>query len=245
MSEQHTKVKGVVDIVFLIDVSGSMAHCIEALKENIKSFVKTLTSGDGGPNEAGPAVKDFRIKVAAYRDVIADHEWFVEHPFTASVDDVHGHLATLVASGGGDEPESLLDGLHKISNMGQTDAGAPADPSRWRYRREAARVVVVFTDASFHKTMSYPEGKGGGVADVMNAAMQSRIMLEIFAPDMECFVDLEAIDKANFNRIAYDVSAKNGAVIALEQYTRDKANFSKVMAALAKSVSKSAEVPVL
>ena len=62
MSEQHTKVKGVVDIVFLIDVSGSMAHCIEALKENIKSFVKTLTSGDGGPNEAGPAVKDFRIK---------------------------------------------------------------------------------------------------------------------------------------------------------------------------------------
>ena len=101
MSEQHTKVKGVVDIVFLIDVSGSMAHCIEALKENIKSFVKTLTSGDGGPNEAGPAVKDFRIKVAAYRDAIADHEWFVEHPFTASVDDVHGHLATLVASSHG------------------------------------------------------------------------------------------------------------------------------------------------
>jgi len=244
MSDQTAKVKGVVDLVFLIDVTGSMGHCIEALKSNIKSFIQTMTQ-ESGPNDAGPPIKDFRIKVVGFRDATCDAEWFVEHPFTTSVEEVFAHIGSLKADGGRDEPESLLDALHKVSSMGQTESGAAPDPSKWRFRRAATRVIVVFTDASFHPTMSYPEGRGGGVVDVQNAATANRIFIEFFAPDVDCFADIESIDRCNGHKIPFDRSAKNGAAAALEHFTRDKANFTKVMTALAKSVSKSAEVPLL
>lgn len=246
MSDQQPKVKGVVDIVFLVDASGSMAHCIEALKTNIRAFVTTMVEGAGGPNSTGPVVKDFRIKVVGFRDVNCDEVWFVDNPFSSSVDQVYAQLSALEAVGGGDEPESLLDGLHRVCSMGQTDQGAPPDPSRWRYRRDATRVVVVFTDASFHPTMSYPEGRGGGIEDVVNAANSQRVIVEYFVPDMPCYGDsLSRIDGANGHTIPYDSSNERGPAIALEGYTRDKANFAKVMQALAKTVSKSTEVPLL
>ena len=246
MSDQQPKVKCVVDLVVLIDASGSMAHCIEAIKGNIKAFVKTMVDGDGGPNSSGPVVKDFRIKVVGFRDANCDSPWIVENPFTSSVDDVHSQLGVLEATGGGDEPESLLDALHKVCSMGQTEKGASADPARWRYRRDATRIVVIFTDASFHPVMAYPEGRGGGLEDVVNAANNNRIIVEYFVPDMPCYGDsLSRIDGANGHAIPYDSGAERGAVIALESYTRDRANFAKVMQSLAKTVSKSAEVPLL
>jgi hypothetical protein len=246
MSDQQAKFKGVVDIVFLIDVTGSMAHCIDALKGNIKAFVKTMVEGAGGPNDSGPVVKDFRIKVVGFRDVNCDREWFVESPFTSSVDEAHSRISALVAEGGGDEPESLLDALHKVCSMGQTERGVPPDPARWRYRREARRVVVIFTDASFHPVMAYPEGRGGDVHDVVNVANQQKIMVECFVPDVACYDDsISRIDGANAHKIPFDPSDEKGAVIALENFTRDKANFAKVMQALAKTVSKSTEVELL
>src|SRR5688500_19439963 len=51
----RAKTKGVADIVFLIDVSGSMAPVIDALRANIETFIDSLSKGDA--NNA-PAVKD-------------------------------------------------------------------------------------------------------------------------------------------------------------------------------------------
>ena len=56
----RAKTKGVADIVFLVDVSGSMAPCIDALRRNIEVFVDSLSKGDA--NNAAP-VKDWRGKV--------------------------------------------------------------------------------------------------------------------------------------------------------------------------------------
>ncbi len=41
---QTEKTKGVVDIVFLVDITGSMQHCIDALKANISAFIDSLTA---------------------------------------------------------------------------------------------------------------------------------------------------------------------------------------------------------
>jgi hypothetical protein len=38
MAEQTSKVKGIVDIVFLLDATGSMQPCIDAVKNNIAAF---------------------------------------------------------------------------------------------------------------------------------------------------------------------------------------------------------------
>jgi hypothetical protein len=112
------KTKGVADIVFLIDVTGSMAPIIDALRKNIEVFVDSLSSGDA--NNAAP-VKDWRGKVVGYRDIEAAEAeglpWIVDNPFVRDAGALKAQLATLQAAGGGDEPESLLDALYKVASM--------------------------------------------------------------------------------------------------------------------------------
>jgi hypothetical protein len=185
MSDQNQKTKGVVDIVFLLDVTGSMQPCIDALKNNIATFIDTLTTK--GANNENP-VKHWRAKAVGYRDAKEDREWFADAPFVEDPAALKAQLSVLKAEGGGDEPESLLDALHRVANMPTTAKGTQPEPDKWRYRSEAARVVVAFTDASYHATMEQP--KGGSVSDVINAIHSNRIILNLFAPEMKCHDEL-------------------------------------------------------
>lgn len=62
----RAKTRGVADLVFMVDVSGSMATCIDALRKNIEAFIDSLSRGDG--NNVAP-VRDWRAKVVGYRDI--------------------------------------------------------------------------------------------------------------------------------------------------------------------------------
>lgn len=240
MDQQQTKTRGVADIVFLIDVSGSMEPAIDALKANIGTFVDSLNKGDAN---SGPPVRDWRAKAVGYRDYDYDPDFFIDHPFVSDTEALRAQLAELRAEGGDDEPESLLDALFKVANMGQTEKGVQTfDPNKWRYRSEAARVVVVFTDASFKAAMSIPEGKGGGVADVTNAIINSRIILSLFAPDMPGYDELSQIDKSEWEAISYPGLNPQEALV---KFTGDQANFKNTLRQLAASVSKSAETVAL
>lgn len=243
MADQAKKVKGVVDIVFLIDVTGSMEPCITALTQNIGTFIDYLTSTD--PNNQCP-VKNWRAKAVGYRD-FEDRsiEPFVDNPFVEQdATALKAQLALLRADGGGDEPESLLEALYKVANMEQTDKDAnTSDPYKWRYRSDAARVVIVFTDATFKEPMVEPAG--GTIEDVKHVCHANRIILSLFAPDMECHDRLSEIDKSEYEAIPYDKSDNDGAVQALKDYTTDQANFKRTLEQLAKSVSKSAETVTL
>ncbi len=234
MSEQISKTKGVVDIVFLLDVTGSMQPCIDALKNNISVFIDTLTAK--GPNNESP-VKHWRAKAVGFRDFRTDRESFVDSSFVESPGELKAQLTQLRAEGGGDEPESLLDALHRVATMSATSKGSAMEPDKWRYRSDAARVVVAFTDASYHTTMEQP--KGGTVNDVINALHSNRIILNLFAPEMPCHDELAKADKSDY--LAIPVNGKT-PVEALEEFTRDQNNFRKTLEALAKSVSKSADV---
>ena len=236
----RAKTKGVADIVFLIDVSGSMAPIIDALRRNIEVFVDSLSSGDA--NNAAP-VKDWRGKVVGYRDAEHDAHWLQDHPFVRDAVALKAQLASLRAEGGGDEPESLLDALYKVATMEATPKGAQSEePTRWRYRSEAARVVVVFTDASFKETMSVPAAKGGSLQDVANVIMANRIILSLFAPNMEGYDRLSQIDKSEWEVVEYEGLTPQQA---LERFTADRANFRTTLKQLAASVSKSAETVAL
>lgn len=234
------KTKGVADIVFLIDVSGSMAPVIDALRANIEVFVDSLSAGDA--NNASP-VKDWRGRVVGYRDAEHDRDWYQDHPFVRDAVALKAQLASLRAEGGGDEPESLLDALYKLATMEATPKGAQSEePGKWRYRSEAARVVVLFTDATFKETMVIPEAKGGALQDVANVVMANRIILSIFAPNFEVYDRLSQIDKSEWEVVEYEgLSAQE----ALQRYTSDQANFRNTLKQLAASVSKSAETVAL
>ena len=152
------KIRGVVDIVFLMDATGSMGKCIDALKKNLESFFDTMTSTEGN----GSPVKDWRAKVVGFRDYEEDGpaNWLENNPFVTNVEELKTQLSDIAAVGGGDEPESLLDALFTVINVGATGPQEAPDPNKWRPRSAAARVVVIFTDAPYKPTMAIPEAAG-------------------------------------------------------------------------------------
>ncbi len=240
----RAKTKGVADIVFLVDVSGSMQPILDALVRNIEVFVDSLSRGDA--NNAAP-VRDWRGKVVGYRDFDAAPgeglPWIEDHPFVRDAVALKAQLATLRAQGGGDEPESLLDALYTVATMEAAPKGAQSEePTKWRYRSEAARVVVVFTDASFKETLQIPQAKGGSLQDVANVVMANRIILSLFAPNFEGYDRLSQIDKSEWEVVEYEGLSPQEA---LQKYTADAANFRTTLKQLAASVSKSAETVAL
>jgi hypothetical protein len=242
--QARSRTRGVADIVFLIDVSGSMRPCIDALRRNIETFIDSLSHGD--PNNAAP-VRDWRGKIVGYRDIeAADSEglpWIVDNPFVRDADALKAQLAGLQAAGGGDEPESLLDALFTVASMEATPRGFQGeDPGKWRYRSDAARVVIIFTDASFKETMSVPAAKGGSLQDVANVVMANRIILSLFAPNFEGYDRLSQIDKSEWEVVEYEGLSPQEA---LQKFTSDPVNFRTTLKQLAASVSRSAATVAL
>ena len=171
---------------------------------------------------------------SAYRDDRGRHsrrlEWIENHPFVRDTAALKAQLASLKAQGGGDEPESLLDALYKVATMEATPKGSQSeDHDKWRYRSDAARVVVVFTDASFKETMSIPEAKGGSLQDVANVVMANRIILSLFAPNFEGYD--RPPDRQERGEVV-DYEGLN-AQEALQKFTGDPANFRTTLKQLA------------
>ena len=231
---------GVPDIVFLLHASRSMNQCIQAVSQNISTFVDTLIASDSNP---GVQIKDWRIRVLAYRDRLADGSyWFIDNPFTSDIAEVKSQLAAIEAKGGGDEPESLLDAMYTLTQWSAAEKGATASPTGWRHRHDAARVVVIFTDASCHPTFKTTTGTDGSVDDLIQAYHANKLKVVMYAPEAPLYADLAAM-----NGMEWEPVGKLGEnpVQALRDYTSNTDNFRKVMEALAKTVSASAAVPVL
>ena len=237
MDSQTYKAKGVVDICFLLDATGSMQPCIDKIKENIRTFITTLTT----PQEnGGVCLQDWRACVWGYRDYEYDPKHggaaIEKNCFTSDVSELERQLGSLVAKGGGDEPESLLDALYEVCQMGSTEKECEADPNKWRYSSNAARCIIVMTDASYHPNMTLVPG--GGLDDVIRLMQQERMRLSLFAPEMQCHYDLSVMDRCTYEAI--EIEEGSTAVKALEGYTSDGAHFSETLKLLAKSVSQSA-----
>lgn len=231
------KKKGIADIVFLIDISGSMQPCIDALKNNIGVLVEHMTNP--GPN-AEAMVKDWRIKVCGYRDASQDGAmWWEEKPFTTDLAQVRSDLATLEAKGGGDEPESLLDGLWKLAKLPAAAKGEAGVGDVWRHHHDAARCVIAFTDASCHMVTSIPEAGGAIFDDVAREVMAARLRLSLYAPETDCYHTVTDIDKSEWEQ----VGTLSDATEKMKEFTADTASFRKTMAQLAKSISQSAAAP--
>lgn len=132
--------KYAVDIVFCIDVTGSMSPVIDAVKENVRTFHSTLGSAMA---EKGKAISQLRVRVIAYRDFADKPSNAIEATGFLTLPDQQGQFETFVqrlhATDGGDEPESGLEAL------------SLAIDSDWERGLDRRRhVIAVFTDASAH-----------------------------------------------------------------------------------------------
>lgn len=242
------KVKGVVDLVFLMDITGSMQDCIDALKSNIKAFFDSLTRDEAN----GAPIRDWRAKVVGFRDYSYDKEkWLENNPWRRDVGALYTDIDSLKAKGGGDEPESLLDALLVLLDAGELTAQENEDADKWRPRHAAARAIVVFTDASYHLEAANPKYAGAQVADVRTKIQANRIILTVVTPGVSedknvnlegPYAELCAADKAEYIALA---DKDSGEPITFEQMNKSRDMFKDFLEKLAKTLSKSVEVIIL
>jgi len=129
-----------VDIVFCIDVTGSMTPILDQVKANALRFYSNVQSN---LTAKGKTVDELRVRVVAFRDIVADGEAALqESPFfelPAEDSGFSDFVNGLVAEGGGDAPESGLEAV------------ALAITSPWTTRGDRRRqVIVVWTDQPAH-----------------------------------------------------------------------------------------------
>ncbi len=117
-----------LDVVFLIDTTGSMSDEIERIKQSLLAMTEKLRNID--------REFDLRYGAVLYRD-IADQYVTKTHPFTPDIAAFDKALKGVVANGGGDTPESLNQGF-----------AVAIDGMEWR--EGAAKVAFLIADAPPH-----------------------------------------------------------------------------------------------
>ncbi|MBU0559457.1 MAG: VWA domain-containing protein, partial [Bacteroidetes bacterium] len=117
-----------VDIVFVLDVTGSMSNEINAVKNNLIEFTDSL-SYQG---------IDFRLGMVTFLDVIEN-----VYDFTRDVQSFQTIISQQYAHGGADTPENSLDALDKAS--------------QFEYRPEAKKIIIWITDANYHEKNTHTQ----------------------------------------------------------------------------------------
>ncbi len=123
-----------VDVVFVLDTTGSMSALIDGAKRKIWEIARFIAQGQPAP--------ELRIGLVAYRDV---GDEYVTKFFDLSddLDGVYQNLSSFHAGGGGDTPEHVAKALH--------DAIFRAS---WSSNKNALKLVYLVGDAPPHTDYS-------------------------------------------------------------------------------------------
>ena len=146
MAGNYRKKKFDVDIVLVIDATGSMWRCIQTVKENANRLYDDICTKMA---EDHREVNQMRIRVIAFRDYVAyleDHETPMQvTPFFTmpeEEDKFRAVVDSIQAVGGGDDPEDGLEAL------------AFAIRSNWAKEKpgiDRRQIIVLWTDAATHE----------------------------------------------------------------------------------------------
>ncbi len=126
------------DIVFVLDVTGSMTEEINGVKDNILEFADSLSSQG----------IDFRLGMVTFLDAIENI-----YNLTPDVQLFQQYVNQQYAHGGGDLPENSLEAL--------------MEACQFDFRPAANRVFIWITDASYHINNSYTQLTPQDVVDEM------------------------------------------------------------------------------
>ena len=173
-----------LDVLFLIDTTGSMGDEIDRLKDSVRSVSERIS---GLPGDV-----DLRLGMTVYRD---RGDLFVTRTFdfTGSVDVFKTALAAVRADGGGDTPEDLNAGLHE----------AVTSPS-WR-GDDTVKLMFLIADAPPH--LDYQDGPDYA-DDVRAAARRGIKIMPIASSGLDdqgeyVFRQLAQITMARFTFLTY------------------------------------------
>ncbi|XP_077979923.1 uncharacterized protein LOC144435215 [Glandiceps talaboti] len=119
----------ILDLAFVMDCTGSMSSWIEEARKNIQSIVEEIVAKE---------MSDIHLGLVEYRDHPPQDRTFVTRvlDFTPSLKNMQKKMNQMSASGGGDGPEAVADGLHKALKL--------------KWRPQATKVCVLIADAPPH-----------------------------------------------------------------------------------------------
>jgi Mg-chelatase subunit ChlD len=141
LTTTKAEARPVVEVVFVLDTTGSMGPLIEGAKRKIWSIATAII--DCSPEA------DIRMGLVAYRDI---GDIYVTKTFdlTTDIQGLYGDLLKLRAQGGGDWPESVNEALWVATTK-----------LSWSYGHNTTRIMFLVGDAPPHmdypQDMKYPE----------------------------------------------------------------------------------------
>jgi Mg-chelatase subunit ChlD len=121
---------GQLDLVFVVDNTGSMGPYIQAVKQKILEIVRTIKKEE--------LCHRLRVGYVSYRDHPPEDSSFITQKTELSpdIERIETGIRAMQASGGGDGPEAVCDGLHVANRM--------------EYLNESAKIIVLIGDAPPH-----------------------------------------------------------------------------------------------
>jgi len=207
-----------VDIVFCIDVTGSMTPVLDAVKANALRFYEDVQTN---LTAKGKSVDELRVRVIAFRDFSVDDDGALQESSFYTLPDEQvafgGFVDALVAQGGGDAPESGLEAVALAINSPWTSHGD---------RRR--QVIVVWTDAPAHPLnfAVLPPSLASSVPtsfsdltdlweDPQGPVGSSSKRLILFAPDGAGWTDISA----NWENVVHHPSEAGGGLSEIDYGT--------------------------
>jgi Mg-chelatase subunit ChlD len=191
-----------IDVVFVLDTTGSMSDLIQTAKEKIWSIATTMSSAQQTP--------DIRIGLVAYRDRSDAYVTKVVD-LSDDLDSVYATLMDLQADGCGYTAESvnkaLYDAVHAMS---------------WSEQDQSYKVIFLVGDAPPH--MDYNEVK---YPEIVAAALEKGIVVNtIQCGDVESAIapwtQIAALGQGNF----FQVEQSGSAVAYTTPYDEEIAELS-------------------
>lgn len=184
-----------VDLVFCIDITGSMDPIIDKVKESVLGFHERLTKE---LEDYGRDVQELRVKIVGFRDFDCDGQMSIEKSdffvLPSQEDELHAFVSKLRAEGGGDVPETAIDAIsiamdsdwvtegqkrrHVIIMLTDAPTKGPGHSGNDRYPSNMEEFVKWWQDPQ--------EGK-------MNRQAQRLI---VYAPDDESWEFVEALENS-------------------------------------------------
>jgi hypothetical protein len=228
MSQATPSTKGVVDIVFCLDASGSMAPCIDGVRRNVGVFLDAL------PGETDRKL-DCRID-------------FLAHSCDESGDLVRStslrrNGADLVNALYGQKPDpgaffttdagEVRKGLSEVAAYGDEAMLVALDlclDYPWRPRSQCHRVVTLLTDEPLESN-ALAQNQQRMIGAVIDKIHALGVMLFLVAPASPGFDELAEADKSQYQRVG---QAQDGL---------GSLDFARVLAHIGKSVSVATSLP--
>ncbi|MDF1498263.1 MAG: C39 family peptidase [Patescibacteria group bacterium] len=198
-----------LDLIFLVDTTGSMWDDIDAVKVSANEIVEALNS-EG---------LDYRVAIADYRDYpklpyggSSDYVYNLDLPFSNDKDSIISAINGLSLGWGADEPESVYSAL--VHSMEDPDKD-PVNSANSGWRNGVTKAIIIMGDAPPH----IPEPWSGGhtLADVISTSesIDPVIVYSIIIGSSESAYDAFAEISEGTNGNVYTSPTANDVVAAI------------------------------